>query len=74
MSTPTYTERVAASVRAEMARKQITQTQVAESLGLAQSAVSRRLNGHTEFTGDELGRVAELLGVPVAVLFGERVA
>jgi transcriptional regulator with XRE-family HTH domain len=57
-----------------MARKQITQTQLADALGLAQSAVSRRINGHTDFTADEVGRVADLLGVPVAVLFAESAA
>jgi transcriptional regulator with XRE-family HTH domain len=70
MST-THTERVAATVRAEVARRRITQSQIAEVLGLSQMAVSRRLSGAVPFDVEELGKVAALLGVPASTLLGE---
>jgi transcriptional regulator with XRE-family HTH domain len=70
----THTERVAATVRAEMARQRITQTQMAERLGMSQVAVSRRLLGQVPFDVEELGRVAEILDLPASVLFGGEAA
>ena len=67
----THAERVAASVRAEVARRKVTQQQLADLLGIHQMSVSRRLNGHTEFTASEIALVADFLGVPVATLIGE---
>ena len=69
-----HAERVAASVRAEVARRKVTQQQLADLLGMHQMSVSRRLNGHTEFTVSELATVAEFLGVPVASLIGDDAA
>lgn len=74
MSNPTYTTRVADSVRAELARRKITQTELAEALGMTQPAVSRRMSGAVPFDTEELGRIADLLGVPMSVLFGEPAA
>jgi transcriptional regulator with XRE-family HTH domain len=74
MSNPTYAMRVADSVRAEMARRKITQTELAESLGMTQPAISRRMSGAVPFDTEELGRIADLLGVPMSVLFGEPAA
>lgn len=64
------TDLVAAEVRAQMARIRMTQTQLAASLGLPQSAVSNRLRGKVAFSVDELQAVAETLGVHPAVLLG----
>lgn len=64
-------ECVAANVRAEVARRRIRQTAIAEHLGLNQQQVSRRLNGQVELTATELQRLAELLEVPVGSLYGE---
>lgn len=47
-----------------MARRRRTQAQLGEVLGLAQSAVSRRLNGAVEWNVSELLAIAEFLGVP----------
>ena len=64
-------QRVAATVRAEMARRRVTQDQVAQRLGLSQSAVSRRLGGHLPFDVAELSAVAEILGVTPASLLDD---
>jgi transcriptional regulator with XRE-family HTH domain len=64
------TEQVAAEVRAQMARVRITQTQLAESLGLTQSSISKRLRGVVAFNTDELQIVAGVLGVHPAAFFG----
>jgi len=64
---------VAGEVRAEAARRRVSQRAIAVALGVSQTAVSRRLNGEIPFDVDELGKVAELLGVPPAQ-FLERVA
>lgn len=63
--------RPAANIRAEMARRSVRQIALAKHLGLSQTAVSRRLNGETEFSVAELVAVAGLLGVPAASLLGD---
>lgn len=62
------TDVVASNVRAEMARRRITQRDVATALGIAHSAVSHRLTGRTTFDVNELAVIAGLLGVEVAHL------
>lgn len=62
---------VAANVRAEVARRQIRQTAIAEHLELDQRAVSRRLLGQVEFSASEIKSLADLLQVPIAALYGE---
>lgn len=63
---PTIDERIAAEVRAELARQRKTQRDIADVLGLPQSAVWLRLNGDRSFRAEELVRIADALGVPVA--------
>lgn len=63
-----FSETVGATVRAEMARRKVTQQQVADVLGIAQTQVSRRLNGQVSFNVDELQAVAHLLGMSVQSL------
>ncbi len=65
---------VGANVRAEMARRRITQREVADALGLAQTAVSKRLLGIVPWDVNELSAVADLIGVPVASLITEAAA
>ena len=62
-------ERVPANVRAEVARRGLSQSALAAALNLTQSAVSRRLSGTVEFTASELAALAEHLQVPVSVFF-----
>ena len=72
----TLTEMVAAEVRAEMGRAQVTQTKLAQELGRSDMYVSRRLTGQVAFDMAELERIAEVLQVPVNRLLSppERVA
>lgn len=61
-------DQIARNVRAEMARRGVSQTALAEQLGWSQRAVSRRVTGETRIHADELTLVADALGVDVAVL------
>lgn len=58
--------RVGRNVRAEMARNGITQTDLAQHLHMAQSAVSRRLKGEVPFNVNELVDVARVVRTPIA--------
>jgi transcriptional regulator with XRE-family HTH domain len=68
------TKQVADAVRAEMARNRVTQESLAVHLHLSQAAVSRRLKGIVVFKIDELVQTAQLVGVSVGTLIGERAA
>lgn len=59
---------VSAIVRAEVARRRVSGAALAESLGLTQTAMSRRLRGVTPFSVDELVKVARVLDMPAAEL------
>lgn len=65
------TARVGVNVRAEMARRGVSQTELAKQLGISQAAVSARLRGHTPFDVNELARIAVVLSVPAAELLDE---
>lgn len=66
--------RVAAEVRAEMARQQVTQAEVGARIGKPQHWVSRRLTGDVTFSPDELAAFAAALGVPISQFIGDGVA
>ncbi|WP_256251081.1 helix-turn-helix domain-containing protein [Mycobacterium malmoense] len=68
MPTKTTDHRVAANVRAEMARRLHTQTSLAKEIGWTQQSLSRRLSGHVPFTVSELERIAAALDVNVSEL------
>ncbi|WP_366246816.1 helix-turn-helix transcriptional regulator [Cellulomonas sp. 73-145] len=57
-----------ANLRAALARRQVPQEAVASLLGLSQQAVSDRLRGRVKLTVDDLGRLADLLGLEPAEL------
>jgi transcriptional regulator with XRE-family HTH domain len=63
-----------ANVRAEMARRGVTQQTLAAHLNLPQSAVSNRLRGKTAFNVNELAAAAAFLGVPLSALLPVEVA
>lgn len=62
---------VAANVRAELARKRITQTKVAARLGVSRQNVAQRLSGRVDFRVSELVAIAELLEIPVTALLAD---
>lgn len=64
------TDLVAAEVRAEMGRQQVTQVTLARRIGMSQQSLSERLRGKTPFTTDDLEKVSGALGVHPAVLLG----
>ena len=69
MSNPS--DRVAATVRAELARQRIPSRRVREALDMGRSSLSRRLTGETPFDVNEIVALARLLELPTAVLLGE---
>lgn len=60
----------AVAVRVVMARKGLTQQDLANALGVSQAAISRRLKGAVSFTADELHQIAERFDVSPAELIG----
>lgn len=56
------------NVRAEMARKGVTQSELAAALGLSQTVISSRLRGKTPFDVNEITTTAAFLGLPVVSL------
>lgn len=57
---------VAAEIRAELARQQISQAALAERLGVSRPYVTRRLKGDTPISVGDVAAIADILGVPVA--------
>lgn len=62
---------VAANVRAELARKGLSQRALADVLGKSQTYIYRRLNGETPFTIDDLALIAGHLEIPLAALIAD---
>lgn len=58
-------KRIAAEVRAELARQGMTQRQAAVLVGMTQQALCLRLAGTRSFRAEEIERLARHLGVPV---------
>lgn len=63
-------EHIAGEIRAEMARRRLNQTEMAQRLGMSQAAFSRHLNGVVPMTVDFIEGVAHELDVPVSRLIG----
>lgn len=63
--------RVAGTVRAEMARCRLSQTALAQALGISQAHVSRKVRGLSSFTVAELDVIAGLVGLPASLLISE---
>lgn len=61
-------QRVAANVRAELARAGENQSSLAPKVGMSQQALSRRLSAQVPFTVSELSLIAAQLGVPIGAL------
>ena len=61
-------QRVAANVRAEMARVGVTQADLAEALHITQQSVSAKRSGKTPFTLNDLETIAPMFGMDVLEL------
>jgi len=68
MSSATTTVALA-EIRAGLARKSLTQDQLATQLGLSRTGVYRRLRGEVAFSADELVHTAAFIGVALDTLF-----
>lgn len=62
---------VAANVRAELARRGLTGSDLGRVLSLSPTAVSRRLRGVTPLDVEDLAKVSRLLGMTMAEVLGE---
>lgn len=62
-------EAVAAEVRAELARQQMSQSELARRLGVNQPWISRRLIGTVPLDVRELAQIAEILRIPTTRFF-----
>jgi transcriptional regulator with XRE-family HTH domain len=70
----TMSAHVRGTLRAELARREISQTEAAERLGVHKVWVNDRLTGKTRIGLDDLARFADLLDIPVTHLVGEPLA
>jgi predicted XRE-type DNA-binding protein len=70
MTHTTAQQRIASNIRAEVARKRMTNAQIAELLGIEQTGVSRRMRGEVQWRATELVVLAEVLEVDPGVLLG----
>lgn len=62
------TKEIAAQLRAQVARRQLTQTYVAEESGLSQSRLSELLNGRKQIDVEELDRICYAIGLNMATV------
>lgn len=63
---------IAAEIRAEAARRQVTVEQIGEWLNMSRASASYRLNGHVKFSSDELQIIAEQMQLPVEWFLRDR--
>jgi transcriptional regulator with XRE-family HTH domain len=61
----TLADSVAAEVRAQLARQQLTGLALANAIGKSEMYVSRRLRGHVAFDLTDIEQAAQFLGVDV---------
>ena len=61
---------VAAEVKSWMGRRGLSARQLADEIGMAHSALSKRLRGASAFTINDLGVIAAHLGITLAQLLG----
>lgn len=64
------TARVTANIADHMARAGLSQNRLAELTGIPRATLTRRLNGTTPLTLDELATIAAALKVPETILGG----
>lgn len=64
----TASSSVARNVRAELARRKISQQTIAAALGKSQAWIYRRLSDKVSFTIDELDQIAQCIDAPLSKL------
>lgn len=64
--------KIGARVHTLMWHAKVSQVEMARRFGVTQATISRKLRGERSFSAEELIKVAEMFGVSVAVLFGEK--
>ena len=60
---PSFNDVLAGEIRAELARRDITQSDFAKKLGWSPAYLSRRMSGEVPFDADEIDQIAEWLGI-----------
>ena len=55
-----------AKLRARIREMYVTEGRFAEELGVSQVSISRKFNGKSQFSSDDIRRWCELLEIPVA--------
>jgi len=69
--TDTLNGRTAANIRAELARRRITQEEFAERIGMGRTSVTAMLLGQTAITLPKLERIAAVLEVEPSKLLND---
>lgn len=66
-----YSKNMYPNLRAEMARKKITSTELANKLNISTSTMSTKMNGKYDFTLEEAKEIQHILNtdIPIDVLF-----
>lgn len=59
---------VTAEIRAEMARRRVTITTLADEIGMSRAALARKLRGDRPVTLHEAERIAAALGTPLSTI------
>jgi transcriptional regulator with XRE-family HTH domain len=68
MPQQTFIDVVIAEIKAEMARQDVTQTELARRLGCAQSQINRRLHRRVRISAEDIEQIAAALGTTVHAL------
>ncbi|RRD61391.1 helix-turn-helix transcriptional regulator [Leucobacter sp. OH1287] len=61
------------AIKVELARKNMRMFQLADLLGLSRVSLSKKMNGHTEFTVGELYNLADTFGMSASGVSGQNV-
>lgn len=70
-STPSFRDRLAAEVRAHLARRGWSNRKLATILGVTAPWVNRRVNGEIPMTSDDMELFAETFGLTITQLIGQ---
>ena len=56
-------------IRAELARKGITQGALAKQIGISEYSLSKKINGKAQFKLEEAQKIVSILGVEPSIFF-----